>query len=411
MAQINITLNQEEILQLMADDRGDAFRLLLEKSLNEILKAESTEQLKAEPYERTEERTDSRNGTRQRELKTRIGSITLEVPRHRNVPFRTMIFENYNRSEAALIATMVEMVINGVSTRKVAKVVETLCGQTYSRSTVSELCKELDADVRTFRERPLEKKYPFLIMDATYFKVRKEHRVSTSAFMIAYGFSSDGKREVIGFNVYDRESAGSWTDFLQSLINRGLHGVKMVISDAHDGIIRAVSDLLTDVPWQRCQFHFTRNILDKTPKKYQTAVKLGLQDMFACSTIEEARLCRDELINDYGDVAENAMKCLDEGFEDSMTVMALPERLRRTLRTSNTLERLNRELKRRSSVIGIFPDDASLLRLMGSVLIEYNGKVQASTYTAFNKTGYGELCRNMEKLVKIAREQRKLLAA
>ena len=174
MAQINITLNQEEILQLMADDQGDAFRVLLEKSLNEILKAESAEQLKAQPYERTRERTDSRNGTRERALSTRIGNITLEVPRHRNVPFRTLIFENYNRSEAALIATMVEMVINGVSTRKVAKVVETLCGQTYSKSTVSELCKELDDDVKAFRERPLEKEYPFLIMDATYFKVRKE---------------------------------------------------------------------------------------------------------------------------------------------------------------------------------------------------------------------------------------------
>ena len=411
MAQINITLDQEEILQLMADDQGDAFRILLEKSLNEILKAESAEQLKAQPYERTSERTDSRNGTRERILNTRIGSITLEVPRHRNVPFKTMIFENYNRSEAALIATMAEMVVNGVSTRKVAKVVETLCGQTYSKSTVSELCRDLDKDVRSFRERPLEKEYPFLTMDATYFKVRKEHKVSTSAFMVAYGFSADGRREVLGFNVYDRESVSSWTDFIQGLIYRGLHGVKMVVSDAHEGIIHAVSSLLPDVPWQRCQFHLTKNILDKTPKRYQTAVRLGLHDIFACSTIEEARACRDELINDYGDVAGSAMRCLDEGFEDAMTVMALPEKLRRITRTTNTMERLNRELKRRSTVIGIFPNEASIMRLMGSVLIEYNERIQASTHTAFNKTGYDELCRNMERLVRIAREQRKLLAA
>lgn len=411
MAQINITLNQEEILQILANDQGEAFRSLLERSLNEILKAESTEQLKAGPYERTEERTDSRNGIRTRELHTRIGSIILEVPRHRNVPFRTMIFENYNRSEAALIATMVEMVVNGVSTRKVKKVVETLCGQTYSKSTVSELCKELDKDVSAFRERPLEKEYPFLIMDATYFKVRKEHRITSSSLMIAYGFSVDGKREVLGFNVYDRETAVSWSDFLQSLIDRGLHGVKMVISDAHEGIIKAVSDLLVDVPWQRCQFHFARNILDKTPKSRQDDVKRGLREMFDCTTIEEARNCRDKLIREHEDTAAAAMKCLDEGFEDSMTVMALPEKLRRTVRTSNTLERLNRELKRRSHAIGIFPNDASLLRLMGAVLIEYDSKVQASSYTAFNKAGYAQLCRNTEKLVEIAREQRRLLAA
>ena len=167
MAQLNITLNQEEILQLLCNDRDEAFRQLLQNSLNSILKAESAEQLRAEPYERSEERTDSRNGSRDRDLTTRIGKITLRVPRHRNQPFKTMVFENYSRSEAALIACMAEMVINGVSTRKVSQVVETICGETCSKSMVSDLCKDLDGKVNEFRNRPLEGNYPFLEVDAT----------------------------------------------------------------------------------------------------------------------------------------------------------------------------------------------------------------------------------------------------
>ena len=177
MAQLNITLNQEEIQQLLTNDRNEAFKKLLQESLNSLLKAESEEQLHAAPYERSEERTDSRNGNRERSLTTRIGKIELQVPRHRNQPFKTMIFENYSRSEAALISCMVEMVLNGVSTRKVSKVVETLCGTSYSKSTVSELCKELDQKVKEFRTRPITGEYPFLTIDATYFKARENHRI------------------------------------------------------------------------------------------------------------------------------------------------------------------------------------------------------------------------------------------
>ena len=179
MAQLNITLNQDEILQLLENNPGDAFRNLLQSSLNSILLAESAEQLKAAPYERTSERTDSRNGMRDRDLTTRIGSITLHVPRHRNEPFHTMIFENYSRSEAGLIACMAEMVVNGVSTRKVSKVIETLCGTSYSKSAVSQLCKDLDKSVEEFRKRPLSGSYPFITVDATYFKVREDHRVKS----------------------------------------------------------------------------------------------------------------------------------------------------------------------------------------------------------------------------------------
>ena len=412
MAQLNITLNQDEMLLLLNNDRDDAFRLLLQASLNSLLKAESEEQLHAAPYERSSDRTDSRNGTRERGLVTRIGKLELLVPRHRNQPFKTMIFDNYTRSEAALIACMIEMVINGVSTRKVAQVVETLCGTTYSKSTVSELCKELDAKVEEFRGRPLIKEYPFLTIDATYFKVRENHRIISKAFMIAFGTDETGHREILGCAVYAVESKETWRSFLKSLKDRGLGGVLMITSDAHEGLRDALAKEFPKVPWQRCQFHFSKNIADKTPKKYQAGLRTELQEMFNCQTIEEARKKRDSIIKDYQDVAETAMSCLDEGFESAMTVMTLPPYLRQYFRTSNHIERLNKELKRRSKVIGVFPNEASLLRLMGAVLMELNDAVQVRR-AVFSPASYNALLQSdvPAKLIIIATEQHQLQAA
>lgn len=376
MAQINITLNQDEILQLLSENRDEAFRELLTASLNSILKTESQEQLKAEPYERTDERTDSRNGFRDRDLTTRIGKITLHVPRHRNQPFRTLIFDNYSRSEAALIVTMAEMVVNGVSTRKVSKIMETLCGTSFSKSAVSEVCRELDKEVEIFKNRPLTGKYPFLAVDATYLKARENHRIISKAFMLAIATNEEGHPEIIGFGVYPRESKETWKDFMTSLRERGLSGVLMITSDAHEGIRKAITEVFPDVPWQRCQFHFSRNVSDKAPKKVQAGLRADMQEMFSAETIEEARRKRDEIIRDYQDVAEKAMECLDEGFESSMTVMSLPKYIRTHYRTSNNVERINRELKRRSDVIGVFPNEESIIRLMGSVLIDLNDREQ-----------------------------------
>jgi putative transposase len=269
MAQLNITLNQEEILQLLSNDRNEAFKELLQAALNSVLKAESQEQLHAIPYERSEERTDSRNGFRSRDLKTRIGKIQLSVPRHRNQPFKTMIFDNYARSESALIAGMAEMVVNGVSTRKVTRVVETICGESISKSAVSDLCRDLEKEVDEFRNRPLEGKYPFLTVDATYFKVRENHRIISKALMIAFATNDEGYREIVGFSAYPNESRETWTDFLRSLKKRGLTDVQMITSDAHEGIIHAIRKEYPGVAWQRCQFHFARNIIDKAPKKEQ----------------------------------------------------------------------------------------------------------------------------------------------
>lgn len=413
MAQVNITLNQEEILQLISDDRDSAFAKLLQDSLNSILKAESAQQLKAAPYERTEERTGSRNGFRDRPLTTRIGQIILKVPKHRDgIPFKTLIFDNYCRSEAALIITMAEMVVNGVSTRKVSQVMDVLCGKSFSKSTVSEACKELDSKVKEFRDRPLTQPYPFLTLDATYFKVRENSRVISKAFMIAYATNTQGYREIIGFNIYDRESKETWNTFLKWLKVRGLNGVRMITSDAHEGIIDAISKQFPGVAWQRCQFHFSRNIVSKAPSKYQKGLSAELQEMFNSKTIDEARKIRDSIVCDYMDVAKTAMDCLDEGFDDAMTVMVLPKYLHKYFRTSNQIERLNKELKRRSKVIGIFPNNESLMRLMGAVLVERN-EVLSTGRRIFKTQTYQNLMNTdvSVDLVKVAQEQLRLRVA
>ena len=411
MAQLNITLCQEEILQLLSDNREDAFRTLLTESLNSILQAESTAQLGAEPYERSVTRSDSRNGSRNRNLNTRIGTITLAVPRHRNVPFHTLVFDNYSRSEAALVTTMAEMVVNGVSTKKVARVMETLCGKSYSKSTVSEACKGLDKAVHSFKTRPLEGDYKFIYVDATYFKVRGEHRIGSKAMMVALAITDRGGREIIGFDIYDNESKETWKLFLESLKERGLKDPKMITSDAHDGIIYAISKIFPNTPWQRCQTHFSRNVLSHAPGKFQKAIHAALLDMYHSATIEEARKKRDIILDEYADVAPKAMECLDNGFEDVMAIMVLPEPFRKYIRTTNHLERLNKELKRRSNVIGVFPNEASLNRIIGSVLIELNDAYMVERRIQLSQKQMELLDKCTSELIMLAKEQQKLLVA
>ena len=412
MAQINITLSQDEVKQVLMGDHEESFKFLLERILNEIMKAESEEQLGAAKHERTEERQDYRNGTRERSLTTRIGTLTLEVPRHRNEPFHTMVFENYQRSEASLIATMVQMVVAGVSTRKVSRVVEELCGREFSKSTVSELCKRLDVDINAFRSQSLAGfDAPFVMLDATYFKAREDHRIVSKAFMVAKAIKSDGTREVIGFNVYDTEDNYSWNNFLESLKDRGLDSVQMFISDSHKSIRRAIARVYPNAAWQRCQVHFLRNILDEIPPKFRDGICTELRRMFTAKTVEEARKIKNEIVAEYESVAEKAMSVLENGFEDSMTVMCLPEYMRIVLRSTNVLERLNRELKRRSDVIMVFPNTASVLRLMGAVTMEYSETLGAkkrlfaeSKFTAIRPAV-------SECLIRTARYQVSLLAA
>ena len=409
MAQVNFTLNQEEILQVLSSgNSSEALKELLRNSMNQILLAESAEQLGAEHYERTDQRQDQRNGVRERQLTTRIGTIVLTVPRHRNQPFHTMLFENYQRSESALITCMAEMVVEGVSTRKVTKVMEELCGKSFSKSTVSEACKKLDTEVQAFKNRPIEPgHYPFLIMDATYFKVREDHRIKSKAYMVAIGITALGKREILGFDLYEDESNSTWTSFVQSLIDRGLSDVLMYTSDAHPAIRYAMNKKMPNAVWQRCQFHFIRNILDAAPKNYKAGIETELREMFSSQTLKEARMRCNEILRDYSDIAEKAMEILDNGFDDSMTVMMLPKEMRQQLRTSNAAERMNRELKRRANVIKIFPNQASVIRLMGSVTIEYN-EMMLQKRKLFYKTSMSKITDTTRKeLVELAHEQKR----
>ena len=409
MSQVHITVEYEEMVALLSKDRNEAFAALMKKVLDAFLLAESEEQIGAGKHERSEDRTDYRNGTRDRPLVTRIGKITLKVPRHRDVPFVTMIFDSYQRNEAALISTMAEMVIQGVSTRKVTNVVEELCGTSFSKSAVSELCKRLDEIVNQFKNRPLTSPYMFVITDAKYFKVRENHSIVSKAFMVAMGITADGRREIIGFDTYETESEPTWIQFLTSLKDRGLTDINMITSDAHSGLIAALKRVYPEVPWQRCQYHFLKNILHEAPKKEQAGLQTELRDMFTAKTMKEARKFRDEIINDYKDVAPKAMEILDNGFEDAMTVMLLPEGMRTPLRTSNYIERENGELERRSAVIRIFPNVASLNRLMGAVLIDRHD-LMSTRNALFTKerciTAINEI---KPRLLQIAQEQVKLL--
>lgn len=370
MAQLHFTLDYDFLVGLFSKSKDDAFAKLMETILNQVLKAESTEQLGAESYQRSEERRDYRNGSRSRTLTTRVGKIELEIPRHRNVPFKTVLFENYQRNEQALIATMMEMVVQGVSTRSVQKVTEELCGTSFSKSAVSEICKELDISVKEFKNRLLKDKYPFVMADAMYIKVREEHRVVSKALFIAIGINPAGHKEVLGFDVYDTEKYDTWKHFFEGLKSRGLRGVDIITSDNHKGLVEAIKECFTGTSWQRCQAHFMRNILDKCPKKYLVGLASELKPMFSASTIQEARTLRDSIIEEYQDVAAEAMDILDSGFEDSMTIMALPSKYRITLRTSNLIERENGEVRKREKVIKIFPNRESAIRLLGSILLD-----------------------------------------
>lgn len=371
MTQINVTLDSEILHGLFTSNgKDEAFAKLLESILNQVLNAQAAEQVGAERYERTEDRNGYRNGFRMRSITTRVGTIELQLPRLRDGKFSTTLFHRYQRSEQALVLAMMEMVVNGVSTRKVSAITEELCGKQFSKSTVSDLCKGLDPIVNEFRKRKLTAHYPFVIVDALYTKVRENSHVRSKGLLCAIGVREDGTREILGFSVADSESETSWSEFFISLKERGLSGVDLIVSDNHGGLVAAVKKHFHNASWQRCQTHFSRNVLDKTPKKLQPEIKQALKEIYTASKIEIARSLRDEMFETYGKTAPKAMDVLEKGFDDVMAVMNLPIKYRKRLRTSNSIERLNQEIRRRERVIRIFPNEASLLRLIGALLIE-----------------------------------------
>ena len=387
MAQLDFTLDDETLKELMLGDRDEAVRVLLEKVFNAVLQAEATDQIGAGMYERSDERETYRNGYRIRQFTTRVGSLTLHIPKLRNGTFSTELFQRYQRSEQALQLTMMEMYIQGVSTRKVQKITEELCGTSFSKSTVSLLCKQLDTHVTAFRERSLDGRYPFLIVDAIYTKVRERSAVRSKGVLIAIGIREDGYRELLGYEIGDSESYATWSDLFQQLKSRGLSGVDFVVSDQHRGLVQAVKEQFQDAIWQRCQVHFMRNLLGMTPSDLKSTLSAQVRDMLDSPDLDTARRRKDDILTQYAARLPRVMDLLDDAFDDVSAVFSLPARYRKRLRTSNMIERLNGELRRRENVIRIFPNESSLIRLMGALLAEHH-ESWSSGRAYFNMSTY-----------------------
>jgi len=375
MAQYNVIVSDDNLKGLFSGDKGVAG--LLEEVLNQVLQAQASEQLKAEPYERSEDRQGYRNGTRPHAITTRVGTLVLRVPRLRNGKFSTDLFARYQRSEQALLLAMMEMVINGVSTRKIAAITEELCGEEFSKSTVSELCKRLEPIVHGWNERSLkDKQYPFVIVDAVVLKIREDGRVRSRAALIATGVNEDGYREVLGIRIGDSESEASWNEFFSWLKGRGLHGVDIVVSDSHSGLVKALQTQFQGCTWQRCQTHFMRNFLDAVPKNLQEELYGKVRAILDAPDVKTARLLLEQVVDEYGEKASKAVDILESAFDDITAVLALPERYRKRLRTTNGQERLNEEIRRRDRVIRIYPNRDSAIRLIGALLMEIDEKWQ-----------------------------------
>jgi putative transposase len=369
VADYDVTLSQALLPALLSGQDGLA--KLLQSALNQVLEAQMTEHLGAERYERTEERGGRyRNGYRERQLFTRVGPITLRVPQTRDGSFSPEIFERYQRSERAFVLGLMEMYVTGTSTRKVTKITEELCGVSFSKSTVSRLCAELDESVGTFLNRELEAYYPFVIVDAMFTKSRAGDRVVSKALLIASAVRPDSIREPIGFAVGDSESFTTWDALFTNLKGRKLERVDFVISDNHSGLKKAVMKHFSGATWQRCQVHLQRNIGDHSPRKEREAIDEALKHVLYATDRADAIRRRDEFVTRFSKTAPKAVACLEEAFEDAIAVLCLPEKYRRRLRSTNMQERLNGEIRRRERVIRIFPSENSARRLVGALLID-----------------------------------------
>ncbi|MCS4098012.1 transposase-like protein [Salinibacter ruber] len=353
--------------------------------MNEILQAEMTEHIGAEPGEQTDQRRGYRNGTYERTLTTRIGSVKLEVPRDREGTFRTELFERYQRSEKALVTTLMQMVLQGVSTRRVKKITTELCGREFSRQTVSNLTEKLDEQVQAWAERPLEKGYPFLLADAMQLKIRRQGAVRSTTAMIVVGISEEGYREILGFKIALRETGESWIELFEDLKERGLRGVEFAVSDAHEGLEKALRASFPGCIWSRCHAHFQRNVLDKTPFGCHDQMKALLDRILEAGSQQEAVKRFDEEAGELREEAPDAVETLTDGLFDATAVLALPEKYHRWLRTTNMLERLIQEVRRREKVIRIFPSKDSAWRLVGALLAEKHEEGRASR--RYLKTG------------------------
>src|SRR5665213_520948 len=358
----------------------DLFRRLLEGALQELIDTELAATIGAERHERTETRTNQRNGGRDRLLSTPAGDVELRIPKLRSGSFFPSLLEPRRRVDKALWAVIMAAYITGTSTRKVDELVKALgCESGISRSTVSRICAEIDAEVNAFRSRPLSHaRFPYIYLDATYVKARHEHRIVSRAVVVATGVAQDGNREVLGVEVGDSEDEVFWTTFLRSLRDRGLSGVRLVISDAHSGLKAAIARVCSGAAWQRCRVHCMRNVLSHVPKASAEMVAATVRTIFAqpdaASTRAHLRVVADTLRERF----EKAAAVLDAAEHDVTAYVDFPHAHHKKIASTNPLERVNKEIKRRTNVVGIFPDDSSLIRLVGAVLLDVHDEWQTT---------------------------------
>jgi putative transposase len=353
-------------------DEPTFLKEIVERVLQELLEAEMTEHIGAAPYERTERRTGQRNGYKRRTLRTRVGTLNLLVPQDREGTFSTRLFSRYQRNEKALVLALMEMYVEGVSTRKVKEITEKLCGTSFSKSLVSSLAGQLDAELDGWRKRPLESKaHPYLFVDARYEKVRIDGRVVSQGVLIVSAVREDGMREIIALEVADTESEATYHELFRSLKRRGLSGVELVVSDDHEGLKAAVCRHFQGAAHQRCQVHYSRNLLGMVGAAKRKELGADLRAIFAAPNGEQALRISSSVADGWRSKGNEKVAChIEEHIEECLTCLAFPESHRRRIRTINSLERLNQEVRRRTRVVRIFPNRESCVRLVTALAVE-----------------------------------------
>jgi putative transposase len=356
--------------KLLEKQDGDVLREGIRVLSQALMETEVAGLIGAERHERTADRTAYRNSYRTRTWDTRVGTIELAIPKVRPGTYFASLLQPRRRAEHALLAVVQEAYVHGVSTRKVDDLVRALGIDGLSKSEVSRICADLDTAVEAFRARALRGEYPYVWGDATYHKVRVDGRVTSQATVVATGVSSNGERHVLGVDVGPSEDRAFWTAFLRSLVKRGLRGVRLIVSDAHEGLKQAIATVLSGATWQRCRVHFMRNLLAPVPQSAREAIAAIVRTIFAQPDHASALAPLKKVADGVRSRFSTAATLLEDAAEDILAYRHLPVKHQRQLHSTNPLERLNKEIKRRSNVVGIFPTPKSLLRLVGAILIE-----------------------------------------
>ncbi len=369
MTKVEGKASRIDLKGLLAED-ADLLRTLMRTALQEVLEAEMADAVGAAKGERTPARLGYRSGYYPRTLITRVGKLELRVPQDREGRFSTELFERYQRSEKALVAALAEMYVQGVSTRKVKAITEELCGHAFSASAISAINKTLDDSLRQFAERRLDEPYPYLILDARYERVREAGVIQSQAVLIAIGINWEGRRQVLAVELANRESRSSWRDFLSKLRDRGLHGVEFVVSDDHAGLRSAIREILAEAAWQRCYVHFLRNALDYVPRKVDDDCLRELRWLYDRRDIAEARHDLAAWLGKWQAKYPKLCTWAEDNIEETLTFYKLPPQHHKHMKSTNMLERLNEEIKRRTQVVRIFPNAESCLRLIRALAVE-----------------------------------------